>query len=140
MTVLFLSVSACKDDSASSNSASIEITNATVTFIDVNDCDIGSGPEATEFLFTLSIDATPGIDINGVEFDLIWSDGEEDPNIFSEDFNIAEGTLDFDWCFRYGTTEWFELDMKILAEDEEIESNEYNIRVDRPNGANKLFE
>lgn len=130
-------VTSCKDDSTSSGDITIEIVNGTSTFNELNDCDIGSGASATEFLFSLGFEASDNIDIDGVEFDLVWSDEDEAPNIFTDDFEVTNQTLQFHWCFRYGPTDWFELDLKILAEDEEVESNEYTIRVDRPEGANK---
>ena len=71
-----------------------------------------------------------------MEFDLLWSDGSESQNRFEDDFNLSGGMLDFDWCFRFGTLDWFELDVKVLANDEEIESNIYTIRVEKPDGAN----
>lgn len=95
---------------------------------------------ATEFLFDIEYEATDEIDIDGVEFDLTWSNGDQSDNRFSSQFNANSNTVSFDWCFRFGNEqEWFELDLKILAEDEDVESNEFNIRVDRPEGANKSF-
>lgn len=137
--LLFGITTSCKDDSASSDSgASVEIINATSAIVELNACNIDSGNPATEYLYTIEYLANPAeIDIDGVEFDLTWSDGDEDPNIFTNEFDRNGSTLEFDWCFRFGDTEWFELDLKILADDEQVESNEFNIRVERPDGANK---
>ncbi len=130
-------LTSCKDDSTSSDDITIEIVNGTFSFNEVNECDFDSGASGTEFLFLIEYEASDDIDISGVEFDLIWSDGEEDPNIFDDLFEATNQTLQFEWCFRFGTTEWFELDLKILAENREVESNEYTIRVDKPEDANK---
>lgn len=93
------------------------------------------------YLSNIDYEASDEIDIDGIEFDLTWSDGDQSNNRFSSNFNENGNTVSFDWCFRFGEEQdWFELDMKILAEDEEVESNEFNIRVDRPEGANKSFK
>ncbi len=141
--MLILAVTSCKDDSTSSSDVSIVITNVTQSLLELNECDIDSGPMASEFLFDIEYEASEDIDIDGVEFDLSWSSGDQDNNIFVSQFNAdnENETVDFDWCFRYGDAEqWFELDLKIIAENEDVESNEFNIRVDRPNGANKITE
>ena len=140
LIVVCLTFSSCKDDSTSANGALIEITNVTSNVIELNSCEIDQGDLATEFLFDMEVEASPDLDIDGVEFDLTWSNGDESPNIFTNEFTTGENLVSFDWCFRYGTTEWFELDLKILAENEEVESNEYKIRVNQPNGANKLWD
>lgn len=138
MGMLVLTVTSCKDDSTSSEDISIEILNVTQSLIELNECDIDSGLPASEFLFEMEYVASTQVDIDGVEFDLNWSSGDQSHNIFTNDFNDDEGTLLFDWCFRYSDNEdWFELDLKILAEDEEVESNEVTIRVDKPENANK---
>lgn len=134
--LLFFILISCKDNSSSSSDITVTITNGTAAPIELNQCNIGSGSLATEFLFLLEYQSSDEIDIDGVEFDLTWSDGDGSQNIFENSFSDDNNILDFDWCFRYGSTEWFEIDVKILAEDEEIESNEYTIRVDRPEGAN----
>ena len=138
LTILFLTViTSCKDDSTSSNQPVIEISQVSATIVDLNDCSIDSNDPATRYNFMLEYDASSEVSIDGVEFDLNWSNGDESPNIFANDVNVEANTVDFNWCFRYGSTDWFELDLKILAEDEQIESNEFNLRVDKPNGANK---
>lgn len=139
--MLILALNSCKDDSTSSSDISIVITNVTQSLLELNECDIGSGPMASEFFFEIEYEASEDIDIDGVEFDLSWSSGDQDNDIFVSQFNADDETADFDWCFRYGNQEqWFELDLKIIAENEDVESNEFNIRVDRPNDANKITQ
>jgi hypothetical protein len=136
--ILLLTAPSCKDNSTNSSDVSIVITNVTPTLAELNQCDIGSGSMASEFLFEIEYEASEEIDIDGVEFDLDWSSGDQDNNIFASQFNATTETVTFDWCFRYGDEEqWFELDLKIIAENERAESNEFNIRVDKPEGANK---
>lgn len=136
--MIVLSAVSCKDNSTNSSDMSIVITNVTHTIVELNNCDIGSGLPASEFLFEIDYEASEEIDIDGIEFDLLWSSGDEEGDIFSGQFNAATETVTFDWCFRYGDEEqWFELDLKIIAENERAESNEFNIRVDKPEGANK---
>ena len=128
----------CKDNSTSSDDISVEITDGSAAVIELNTCDIDSGSFATEFRFTLQLDAPSDVDIDGIEFDLTFQSGADISSLLQDSFNRSDQTVQFDYCFRYGSHgDWFELNLKILAEDEEIESNEYTIRVDRPEGANK---
>ncbi|MCG2588430.1 hypothetical protein [Rhodohalobacter sulfatireducens] len=136
--VLVLTSVSCKDNSTNSSNISIEITNVTPSLLSLNECDIGLGALASEFLFDIEYSATDEIEIDGIEFDLLWDSEDQENNILSSQFNPSDGSVSFDWCFRFGTDEqWFELDIKILAENGKVESNEYNIRVDKPVGANK---
>lgn len=136
--ILILTSASCKDSSTNSSDISIEIVNVNQSLLSLNQCDIGSGLPASEFLFDIEYEASEGIDIDGIEFDLLWSAGDVDSDIFSGQFKASAETVTFDWCFRYGAEEeWFELDLKIIAENEKVESNEFNIRVDKPDGANK---
>lgn len=136
--ILLLTAASCKDNSTNSSDISIVITSVTQSVSELNQCDIGSGPMASEYLFEIEYEASEEIEIDGVEFDLDWSSGDQDNNIFASQFNATTETVTFDWCFRYGDEEqWFELDLKIIAENERAESNEYNIRVEKPEGANK---
>jgi hypothetical protein len=139
--ILVLTTVSCKDNSTNSSDVSIVITNVTQSIVELNGCDIGSGPMASEFLFDIEYEASEEIDIDGIEFDLNWSSGDQDNNVFVSQFNATNVTADFDWCFRYGAEEqWFELNLKIIAENERAESNEFKIRVDRPEGANKSLQ
>lgn len=139
LALLALTATSCKDDSTSSDDISIQIINVSQSLSELNECDIDSGLPASEFLFDIEYtSSSANIDIDGIEFDLVWSSGDQENNIFTNQFNVNDETLTFDWCFRYGAEEeWIELDLKILAEDEEVESNEATIRVDKPENANK---
>ena len=136
LCIILLSFASCKDDSTSSAMPIVEITDGSYTVIEINDCDIGGDP-ATEFLFELIYNASSDIDIDGVEFDDLFSSGQEIENNFEDDLDVSGNSLSFDWCYRFGSNEWVELTLKILAENEQVESNEYTLRVDRPEGANK---
>lgn len=134
MLALFvLAIASCSKDDAEPD---IRITNGSSSFDVLNDCDIGSGPLATLFTFTLNLAALPAEDIDGIEFDLEWEDGSESQNLFDDNFDIIGNSLEFDWCFRFGSLNWFEIRAKVLADDERQESNEVTIRVNRPSGAN----
>lgn len=131
--ILLLFSPACNDDEAD---PALVLTGVSSSFDTLNECDIGGSTMATEFDFVLEFDRSEGIEIDGVEFDLYWSDGDDDQNNFTDNFDVVGNTVVFDWCFRYGTTEWFELDFKLLANGEEIESNVFKLRVEKPEGAN----
>jgi len=134
---VILVTTSCKDNSTGSDDPSIVITNITSSLLSLNECNIDSGLPASEFLFEVDFDANSDIEIDGVEFDLIFIGGGESPNRFSDDFDLSNEGLEFDWCFRFANTEGVELILKILANDETLESNEVTIKVDKPEGANK---
>jgi len=96
LTILFLTViTSCKDDSTSSNQPVIEISQVSATIVDLNDCSIDSNDPATRYNFMLEYDASSEVSIDGVEFDLNWSNGDESPNIFANDVNVEANTVDF---------------------------------------------
>lgn len=135
----FLIIS-CKDSSTNSGEPFIEITNAATTLFALNDdgCDFGDSGVGSAFLFEIDVDASSDIEIDGVEFDISFVDGAEIPNRFTNDFDLTDDGLEFIWCFRFEETGGVELDLKILANNESIESNVVSINIERPDGANKV--
>ena len=132
----------CKDDSTSPDETYIEITNVTATLfgLNVDGCDFGEDGVGSAFLFDVAFEASSDIEVDGVEFDLNFVGGAEFPNTFTDDFDLTNSGLEFIRCFRFEGTEAVELDLKILANDESIESNEVNIRIEAPEGANKFVQ
>ena len=130
--VLFLLAVSCKDDDVRPLSAS----SGGSSFDELNMCDIGSGAMATVFDFQIELTAPPTIPLGGVEFDLEWSDGDTSDDIFENDLDISGSTVEFDWCFRFGSTDWFEIKATIVDDDRKPLSNSVTIRVNKPAGAN----
>ena len=128
-----LMVSCDKDDddvrplSAKSGSSSFDMLNG---------CDIGSGPMATEFIFEIELAMAPTMQLGGVEFDVEWADGDVSEDRFEEDIIISGTTIEYDWCFRFGSLDWFEVKATVVDDDRNPLSNEVSIRVNRPAGAN----
>ena len=134
-----IAVTSCKD-SASSDAPFIRLDEAAYSVIDLNGCNIDSGSPATRFLFTLNFESSPEVEIDGIEFDLLFESGTEGQNIFEDNFEITGNSLEFDFCFRFGSaSSWVEIYPFILAENEELESNKITIRIEKPEGANKNF-
>lgn len=108
------------------------------TFDSLNTCDIGSGANATVFTFQIELESVPmqELDLDGVEFDLEWSDGDTSEDIFEDDIIISGSTVEYDWCFRFGSTDWFEVKPVIVDSDRNPLSNAVTIRVNKPAGAN----
>ncbi|MDZ7717341.1 MAG: hypothetical protein U5K72_04940 [Balneolaceae bacterium] len=135
--LLTLIVTSCKD-STSSESSFIEITDSSYSVVQLNGCDIDSGASATRFQFVLNFDSSSGVDISGIEFDILFESGTEGENIFEDDFEVVGQSLEFDFCFRFGSSSsWIEIYPSILANNEELVSNEITIRIERPEDANK---
>jgi len=132
---LVLVLSGCKDDDEEVQPI-INLTSATYSVESLNACDIGSGDLASNFIFELEYEASPSLEFDGIEFDLRWSDGDQSNNIVVSTFQRSDDFVEFDWCFRFGTTEWFELDATIVGENETVESNPVTIRVEKPQDAN----
>ena len=76
-STIFLIFTSCKDNSTSSDDISVEITDGSAAVIELNTCDIDSGSFATEFRFTLQLDAPSDVDIDGIEFDVTFQSGAE---------------------------------------------------------------
>ena len=101
-------------------------------------CDFGSDGVGSAFLIEIDFDASSNIEIDGIEYDLNFVGGAEFANTFVDDFDLTNEGLEFIRCFLFEDTEGVELaELKILANDESVESNEVNISIDRPEGANK---
>jgi hypothetical protein len=127
-----LMLACSKDDEMRPLSAS----SGGFTFDSLNTCDIGSGSMATLFDFQIELDSVPTLDLGGVEFDLEWSNGDKSEDIFEDDFIISGSTIEYDWCFRFGNTDWFEVKPTIVDPNRNPLSNEVTIRVNKPAGAN----
>lgn len=138
MGLIALLGTSCKD-SASSDSPVIQITEGSYSVVELNGCDIDSGDPASSILFVLDFESSSGVEIDGIEFDVLFESGTELPNFFEDDFDITGNSLEFDYCFRFAGSSWVEIYPLLLAEDEELESNEITIRVEKPDGANKEF-
>lgn len=132
--IAFLILTSCSDDDEVQ--PTVRIVDGMSSYDVLNDCNIGSGDLATDFNFDLDIETTGNIEIDGVEFDIEWSDGSESLNRFEDNFVVVGNSLLFDWCFRFDYTEWFDLKITLLAGNEEIESNQFTIRVEKPEDAN----
>ncbi|NBC02674.1 MAG: hypothetical protein GVY20_03115 [Bacteroidetes bacterium] len=138
--IVFTEVISCKDNSTNVNTPSLEITNVTYSLFALNSdgCDFGSDGVGSAFLIEIDFDASSNIEIDGIEYDLNFVDRAEFPNTFVDDFDLTNEGLEFIRCFLFEETEGVELaELKILANDESVESNEVNISIDRPEGANK---
>ena len=138
--IICFTLISCKDDSTSSDRTFVEITNAAGTLLELNECSFDSEAPGSNFLFEISFDASSDVEIDGVEFDLSFVNGATFNNIFFDDFDMTNGGLEFEYCFRFEGTDGFELDLKILANNESLESNEVTISIDRPEGANKFIQ
>lgn len=140
--IVFMTMISCKDNSTNNNSPSIEINDATATLFQLNTdgCDFGSGNIGSAFLIELNIDSSSDIEIDGIEFDITFVGGAEFENSFTDDFDLTNDGLEFIRCFRFGETQEVIMDIRILANDETIESNEITISIDRPDGANKEID
>lgn len=114
----------------------LSATSGGFTFDALNTCDIGSGAMATAFTFQIELESAPMLELGGVEFDLEWSDGDKSEDLFDDDFIILGSTIEYDWCFRFGSTDWFEVRPVIVDSDRNPLSNEVTIRVNKPAGAN----
>lgn len=114
----------------------LKATSGSSSFDVLNDCDIGSGSNATSFTFEIELDSPPMIELGGVEFDLKWSDGDESDDAMDDDIIITGSTVAWDWCFRFGGTDWFEIKAVVLDDNLKAASNEVTIRVNKPAGAN----
>lgn len=133
--LLALTVTSCKD-STSSDSSFIEITEGTYSVVELNNCNIDAGDPATRFQFVLDFESSSEVEIDGIEFDVLFEGGTEVQNLFEDDFDVFGNSVEFDYCFRFGSSSsWVEIYPSILAEDEELESNEITIRIERPEGA-----
>lgn len=121
----------CSDDDDFALSAS----SGGATYDTVNTCG-NTAPYLTRFDFAIELESPPTEDLGGVEFDIEWSDGDIVEDRFEDDLIITGSVVEFDWCFRFGSTEWIELHCTILDEDDNVLSNEVTIRADKPDGAN----
>lgn len=133
IAVLALVILGCsKDDEM----RPLTVTGSDFSFDTLNTCDIGSGDFATLFNFHLELPSAPTIEVGGVEFDLEWSNGNETENILEDDLVMTGTTISYDWCFRFGSTDWFELRQTLVDPDGKALSNEVTLRVNKPAGAN----
>jgi hypothetical protein len=124
----------CKDDE--SPSPQFQILNGSSSYEDLNECALSSGNPGTHFDFELDLQpADASASIKEVRFDLLWDDGDNEKNIEEDDFTIVDNTLTFDWCFRFGSSEWFEVTVRVIDENN-VKSNSQKIKVNKPDGAN----
>ena len=127
-------LTACSDDD--SPSPQFKILSGTSSYEDLNECSFSGGNPGTEFYFHLQLQpADANASVDKISFDLLWDDGDNEKNIEEDDFTIVDNTLTFDWCFRYGSSEWFEVTVRVIDENN-VKSNSQKIRVDKPDGAN----
>ena len=127
--MLFLS---CKKDDA----RPLNATTGGFSYEVLNDCALSSGSNGTRFDFQIELASAPTIPFDGIEFDVVWADGDVSNDRYDDDFIITGSTVEFDWCFRFGSLDWFEVKPTILDADGKALSNEITIRVDKPAGAN----
>jgi hypothetical protein len=124
----------CKHDE--SPSPQFQILNGSSSYEDLNECSFSSGNPGTSFDFELDLQPADGnATVDQISFDLLWDDGDNEKNIEEDDFTIVGNTLTFDWCFRYGSSEWFELTVRVI-DSNNVKSNSQKIKVNKPDGAN----
>ena len=130
-TIVLLLAACSKDDKHPLSAAS-----GSSTYDSLNTCAFNSGNPGTLFAFQINLETAPTVTIGAIEFDLEWSNGDESKDIYEDDFTINGSTVEFDWCFRFGSTDWFEVRPTILDENDKTLSNTIKIRVNKPAGAN----
>jgi hypothetical protein len=133
IAVLTVLAIGCSDDD---EMRPLSVSQSSSSFDTLNTCDFSSGSNGTEFTFQLQLQSAPAISVGGVEFDLLWSNGNTSDDILEEDVVINGNTVEYDWCFRFGGTDWFELNQTLVDDDGNPLSNEVKVRVNRPVGAN----
>ncbi|MGI9542159.1 MAG: hypothetical protein ACR2MX_02810 [Cyclobacteriaceae bacterium] len=129
--LLALFTFSCSDDEPT---ISITTQASTVSFGDLNTCDIGSGDMATLFEFTIPYQASSAIEIEKVITDWKWSNGDQGTN---EETNLNNNgaSVVYDWCWRFGTLDWVELSARLVTK-QGVTSNSSVVRLNKPDGAN----
>lgn len=127
VSALFIS---CGDDSENF----ITAKTSSVTFNDLNTCDIGSGLPATSFDFIIDYEASDNIEITKILFDLKWTSGESESTETTE-FTDTGMQIEYDWCYRFGTDDWVEITHRLETKNDK-KSNSSVVKVNRPAGAN----
>lgn len=107
---------------------------STSSFEELNTCDINSCCLATEFDFKITYEASPGIEISKIIFDIKWPDGDLNS---SEEITLTDnGTnVTYDWCYKFGISEWAEITHRLVTK-QGITSNSSMVRLNKPEGAN----
>ena len=123
----------CSEDDDGPDLFIIAMTS-TSSFDDLNTCHIDSGALATMFDFTIPYEASDGIAINKVVFDIEWSNGDTGSAESNEFINTGTDVL-YNWCYRFATDEWVEITHRLETE-QGITSNPSVIRVFKPQSAN----
>lgn len=126
-STLFIS---CGDDSENF----ITAKTSSVTFDDLNTCDIGSGLPATSFDFIIDYDASDNIEITKILFELTWTSGESE-SVETTDFTDTGAQIEYDWCYRFGSDDWVEISHRLETKNDK-KSNSSLVRVNKPDGAN----
>ena len=122
-----LFVSCGGDDDVTANTS-------TVTFDELNMCDIGSGLMATRFNFRIDYETAEGIEVSKIEFELEWTSGDSDEAETSSFVDMGTH-VEYSWCYRFGSEDWVEITHTLVASDGS-KSNTSVVRINKPEGAN----
>ena len=123
----------CNNDDVGEN-AFITAEATELNFDELNTCDIGSDLMATLFVLTIPYKTSSGNEVDKIEIDMKWSNGDEDSNV-EGNFTLENSKAYYDWCFRFGDTEWIEVTTRLVGK-QGIKSNPSLIRIVKPEGAN----
>lgn len=113
---------------------SISIEPISVSFTEINTCDINSCCLATRFAFNVGYRSTGGVKVSKVLADLTWSDGEESSNE-TKSFKDTGSGINYKWCFKFGNADWVQVTNRLVSEDG-VTSAPSMVKVNKPEGAN----
>lgn len=74
------------------------------------------------------------MEIDKIIFDLKWSDGDVGNGVKTS-FNDMGQSIEYDWCYKFGTEEWVEITHRLVTKQGTI-SNPSIIRINKPEGPN----
>lgn len=108
---------------------------STSSFEQLNTCDISSCCLATEFDFNVVYEASSGIEIDKIIFDLKWSDGDTETGVKEAVFSDSGTSVVYNWCYKFGDDDWVEITHRLISK-QGITSNTSVVRLNKPEGAN----
>lgn len=109
----------------------LQVQNLKATFVEVNDCHVGGGVYYTEYSFTITYKAVPGVEIGKIVYsNSKWLTPKE-----TVVFNDTGEEVLFDLCVRFGFEPYFDF-ATTLVSTEGVKSNEIKVRINKPENAN----
>jgi hypothetical protein len=134
VVLLSSQILSCKDEE--SPSSEFKILSASSSFEAINNCTQTSGPKGTVFNFDFKLQAAgASASVERIIFDVLWENGDSQTDIEKDNFTVMGNTLTFEQCGRFANSEWFELTVRVIDENN-IKSNSIKLKVLRPDGAN----